>query len=250
MKDKAMSSNHEAHTGSSAAVLLVEDATDLAQVVVRELSATGYDVSHSPDGETALRLASERTFQLVILDWMLPGIDGLDVLRQLRAYSPVPVLMLTARDAEIDRVLGLEVGADDYLTKPFSMRELIARVRAMLRRRELIEQTLIADQTAVGRSVVAGPLRIEPDSYSASLEGMPIDLTRTEFSLLYLLVSNPGRVFSRAYLLDTVWGADYVDGDRSVDNAVLRLRKKLNGSGDCVETVWGVGYRWRRTCHD
>jgi DNA-binding response OmpR family regulator len=237
-------------TPQPAQILLVEDMPDLAQVIIRELEAAGYSVTHAATGESALQIEKHGHFQLVILDWMLPGMNGLDVLRNLRAYSPVSVLMLTARDAEIDRVLGLEVGADDYLTKPFSMRELIARVRAMLRRRELIEQTIVADQAASGSVIHAGSLHIEPDSHLASIDNDPIDLTRTEFALLYLLVSNAGRVFSRAYLVDTIWGADYVEGDRSVDNTVLRLRKKLKTVGECIEAVWGVGYRWKRACHE
>lgn len=234
---------------SSLHILLVEDATDLAAVVRRELETIGYHVTHTANGETALQLAAQTAFDLVILDWMLPGMDGLDVLRHLRDRSPVPVLMLTARDAEIDRVLGLEIGADDYLTKPFSMRELIARVRAMLRRRELIEQTLLADQRPGTNSAVlqSDTLLIDPDSFTVTVDDEALDLTRTEFNLLYLLLANPGRVFSRAYLLETVWGENYIDGDRSVDNAVLRLRKKLKTAGDALETVWGVGYRWRRS---
>ncbi len=231
-----------------ARILFIEDARDLALVVVRELEAAGYQVTHNLDGETGLRQAETDDFQLVILDWMLPGMDGLNVLRRLRTFSSVPVLMLTARDAEIDRVLGLEVGADDYVTKPFSMRELIMRVRAMLRRRAIIQQTLVADQSASSAVIVAGGLRIEPEAHAISLDGQPVELTRTEFALLHLLASNAGRVFSRAYLLDTVWGENYVDGDRSVDNVVLRLRKKLKAEGDCLETVWGVGYRWKRAC--
>ena len=231
-------------------ILLVEDTADLAQVLLRELEAAGYSVTHVANGEAALQLEKKNTFQLVILDWMLPGISGLDVLRELRTRSSVSVLMLTARDAEIDRVLGLEVGADDYLTKPFSVRELVARVRAMLRRRELIEQMIVADQALSGHVIDVQGLRIEPDAHSASIAGEPVDLTRTEFALLYLLVSNAGRVFSRAYLVDTIWGADYVNGDRSVDNTILRLRKKLKIAGDCIEAVWGVGYRWKRACHD
>ncbi|HEX2906116.1 MAG TPA: response regulator transcription factor [Phototrophicaceae bacterium] len=229
-------------------LLLVEDATDLAAVVVRELEAVGYQVTHTVNGETALALANQTAFDLVILDWMLPGMDGLDVLRYLRENSPIPVLMLTARDAEIDRVLGLEMGADDYLTKPFSMRELIARVRAMLRRRELIQQTLQADQQPNSEKTIleADRLCLDTNAHSVTVEGELVDLTRTEFGFLYLLLSNPGRVFSRAYLLETVWGENYVDGDRSVDNTVLRLRKKLKTSGDALETVWGVGYRWHR----
>lgn len=245
-----MVSNQRFQNNEQVRILLVEDAADLAQVVSRELTAAGYRVIHAASGEDALQLEKENDFQLVILDWMLPGIDGLDVLRELRGHSPVSVLMLTARDAEIDRVLGLEVGADDYLTKPFSMRELIARVRAMLRRRDLIEQTMVADQASSGKAIKAGMLNIEPDSHTVTMNETVIDLTKTEFSLLYLLASNTGRIFSRAYLVDTIWGADYVDGDRSVDNTILRLRKKLKASSECIEAVWGVGYRWRRECHE
>lgn len=231
-------------------ILLVEDAVDLAQVIIRELEVSGYHVTHAKDGRAAL--AAERTaaFQLIILDWMLPDINGLEVLRQLRTHSSVSIMMLTARDSETDRVMGLEVGADDYLTKPFSMKELIARVRALLRRRELIERTIVSDQTATRAVLNVGRLRIEPDAYMTTIDDEPVDLTRMEFSLLYLLASNAGRVFSRAYLIDTIWGADYVDGDRSVDNTVLRLRKKLKAVGDCIEAVWGVGYRWKRACQD
>lgn len=245
-----MSSNPQPGSPEPAHILFVEDAVDLAQVVMRELEAEGYRVTHVTDGEAALQAEKDGRFQLVILDWMLPEMNGLDVLRHLRAHSSVSVLMLTARDAEIDRVLGLEVGADDYLTKPFSMRELVARVRAMLRRRELIEQTIVADQAVSGAVIRTGSLRIEPDAHVVAVHDERVDLTRTEFALLYLLVSNAGRVFSRAYLVDTIWGADYVEGDRSVDNTILRLRKKLKDVGDCIEAVWGVGYRWTRECHD
>lgn len=237
------------HTPKPAHILLVEDATDLAQVLIRELEAVGYSVTHAANGESALQFEQHDQFQLVILDWMLPGMSGLDVLRQLRTHSSVSVLMLTARDTEIDRVLGLEVGADDYLTKPFSMRELIARVRALLRRRELIEQTIAADQSASRTVILTGNLRIEPDAHQVSIGDEPIDLTRTEFALLSLLAANAGRVFSRAYLVDSIWGADYVNGDRSVDNTILRLRKKLKTAGECIEAVWGVGYRWKRECY-
>ena len=230
-------------------ILLVEDAHELAVVVARELEAAGYNVHCAETGERGLELAETSAPQMIILDWMLPGIDGLAVLRQLRERSSVPVLMLTARNSETDRVLGLEIGADDYLVKPFSMRELTARVRAMLRRRELIERTLTADQAA-GGIVRVGALMLDPEAHAASLEGEAIDLTRTEFALLYLLVNNPGRAFSRAYLLDSVWGENYIEGDRSVDNMVLRLRKKLPISEKCIETVWGVGYRWKRYCLD
>ncbi len=245
-----MSSTQHPHAVEPVPILLVEDTADLAQVVLRELEAAGYSVTHAPSGEAALQFEQKSSFQLVILDWMLPGISGLEVLRALRTRSSVSVLMLTARDAEIDRVLGLEVGADDYLTKPFSMPELIARVRAMLRRRQLIEQMIVADQSTAGQVINMQELHIEPDAHIVSIAGTPVDLTKTEFALLYLLVTNAGRVFNRAYLVDTIWGADYVDGDRSVDNTILRLRKKLKTAGDCIEAVWGVGYRWKRACHE
>jgi DNA-binding response OmpR family regulator len=225
-------------------ILLVEDAADLAQVIVRELEAAGYTMRHAADGLAALELYARQPPDLVILDWMLPKLDGLEVLRQIRQSSPsVPVLMLTARDEEADRVIGLEVGADDYLTKPFGMRELIARVRALLRRIERVQQILEADRAHGEASITYGPLTLDPTAYRATLDGAPLDLTRTEFELLHLLLRNPGRAFSRSYLLDTVWGENYVAGDRSVDNAVLRLRRKLGPLGEAIETVWGVGYR-------
>jgi DNA-binding response OmpR family regulator len=227
-------------------ILLVEDTLDLAAVISAELRAAGFEVQHTEQGEAALQLLASQSYDLLILDWMLPDIAGIEVLRQLRGVSGVPVLMLTARDTELDRVLGLELGADDYLTKPFSMRELVARVRALLRRRSLIEQTLQADQSRNQGVLELGELRIDPQAHQATIGGRELDLSRTEFALLYLLASNPGRVFSRAYLLDTLWSEQYVSGDRSVDNAVLRLRRKIEPFGKHLETVWGVGYRWQR----
>jgi DNA-binding response OmpR family regulator len=226
-------------------ILLVEDAQDLARVIVRELEGAGYRVLHAADGWEGLRTFRAYQPDLVILDWMLPGLDGLEVLRELRRDSPVPVLMLTARDEEVDRIIGLEVGADDYLTKPFGMRELLARVRALLRRLRRVREILESDRAPQSAPLTYGPLRLDPEGYRATLEGEELDLTRTEFELLQLLLRNPGRAFSRSYLLEAVWEEGYVPGDRSVDNAVLRLRKKLGEWGDAIETVWGVGYRLR-----
>jgi DNA-binding response OmpR family regulator len=226
-------------------ILLVEDARDLAQVIVRELRAMDYTVLHAVDGLSALQLHAKHEPDLIILDWMMPKLDGLEVLRQIRRDSAVPILMLTARGEEADRVIGLEVGADDYLTKPFGMRELIARVRALLRRVENVQHILAADRAKAEQTLTYDALSLEPDAYLATLDGDPLSLTRTEFDLLHLLLRNPGRAFSRTYLLDTVWGGNYVAGDRSVDNAVLRLRKKLGDLGEAIETVWGVGYRLR-----
>jgi DNA-binding response OmpR family regulator len=226
-------------------LLLVEDTIDLALVIVRELEAHGYTVAHAADGTTALDLHARDQPSLVILDWMLPGMDGLEVLRRIRQTAATPVLMLTARGEETDRVVGLELGADDYLAKPFSMRELVARVRALLRRAEMIQQTMAADRAPTAQVLRYGSLVLDSEAHAATLDSEELDLSPTEFALLHLLLRSPGRAFSRAYLLDTVWGHDYVGGDRSVDNAVLRLRKKLGALGDEIDTVWGVGYRLR-----
>ena len=232
-----------------ARILLVEDARELAQVILRELQAAGYETLHAAEGISALELHAREQPDLVILDWMLPTLDGLEVLRRLRQSSgpgaATPVLMLTARSEETDRVIGLEVGADDYLSKPFAMRELIARVRALLRRAELLRATLSADTTAAREALCRGPLRLDPYGRQATLGGAPLELSPTEFELLHLLLRSPGRAFSRSYLMETVWQEASIGGDRSVDNTVLRLRKKLGPLGDAIETVWGVGYRLR-----
>lgn len=226
-------------------ILLVEDAFDLAQVIIRELEAGGYHVSHAVDGLSALKLHASEQPGLVILDWMLPKLDGLEVLRRLRQTAPTPVLMLTARGEETDRVIGLELGADDYLTKPFSMRELLARVRALLRRAEMVQQVLNSDHEAASGPLTYSLLYLDPQAHLATLESVALDLSPTEFALLHLFLRSPGRAFSRAYLLDTVWGENYIGGDRSVDNTILRLRKKLGALGESIETVWGIGYRLR-----
>jgi DNA-binding response OmpR family regulator len=226
-------------------ILLVEDAHDLAQVIIRELEASNYHVLHASDGQAALQLYAREQPALVVLDWMLPRLDGLEVLRRLRQAAPTPVLMLTARGEETDRVLGLELGADDYLTKPFSMREFVARVRALLRRAELVQQILAADHNGAGGALRHGLLYLDPQAHLVTLDSQPLDLSPTEFALLHLFLRSPGRAFSRTYLVDTVWGETYVGGDRSVDNTILRLRKKLGPSGEDIETVWGVGYRLR-----
>jgi DNA-binding response OmpR family regulator len=224
-------------------ILLVEDETELARIVQRDLESAGYDVWHAPDGPAAVHLFEGSPPDLVVLDWMLPGMDGLEVLRRLRQNSAVPVLMLTARAEEVDRVIGLEVGADDYLTKPFGMRELLARVRALLRRQVRLHELIAADRAPASAPLRVGALVLDPEAHTAELEDRSLELTRTEFDLLHLLLRNRGRAFSRAYLHDAVWGEPAVEGDRSVDNAILRLRRKLGPLGEAIETVWGVGYR-------
>ena len=227
-------------------VLLVEDTIDLARLIERELTGEGYRVLRAADGLAALNLHAREHPDVVVLDWMLPKLNGLEVLRRLRQSSPVPVLMLTARGEEADRVLGLEVGADDYLTKPFSMRELMARIRALLRRDERLRELLLADREGDEAPVDHGVLHVDPAARLATLAGTPLELSKTEFDLLYLFLRNPGRAFSRDYLLDAIWGENYVAGDRSVDNAIGRLRKHLGPLGEQIETVWGIGYRLRQ----
>jgi len=228
-------------------ILLVEDTQNLAQVIIRELERQHYRVIHASDGPTALRLHLEERPDIVILDWMLPGLDGLAVMRHIHQKAATPILMLTARGEEVDRVLGLEMGADDYLAKPFSMRELIARIHVLLRHVEQIQQIVRADQTSKGQEVFRyGPLSLDPQEHIAMLDGAEIELSMNEFEVLYLLLRSPGRTFSRSYLQETVWKNPSLAGDRSVDNTMLRLRKKLGPLSESIETVRGIGYRLRR----
>ena len=211
-------------------ILLIEDASELVELISRELEEHNFEVHHAADGQEGLERCARLSPDLVILDWMLPKMDGLTVLRRLRSELKMmtPVLMLTARGEEVDRVVGLEMGADDYMSKPFSMRELIARVRALLRRMERVEQVLAADMSPPTKQLRHGALVLDPEGYRVTLRGEPVELSRTEFDLLTLLLRNPGRVFGRAYLLDTVWGERYVVGDRSVDNAFETRLSDLN----------------------
>lgn len=231
-----------------AAILVVEDETDLCNLIRAQLEAEGHTVFQAFDGSTALALVERHDPQLIILDWMLPGMDGLSVCRQVRQTHLTPILMLTARAEEIDRVLGLEVGADDYVVKPFSMRELLARVRAMLRRVALdaraAEQLRGGGELPAPEPVIRGPLRIDLANHTAALDGQPLDLTPKEYDLLVLLASHPGRAFSRDFLLERLWGYDYDGFDRTVDTHIVRLRKKLGPLGEKIITVWGVGYRF------
>lgn len=232
-----------------AVVLVVEDTEELRFLIERELAAAGHRVLVAVDGEEALRKHFRENPDLVVLDWMLPKLDGLEVLRSIRESASTPVLMLTARAEEIDLVMGLEVGADDYLTKPFGMRELLARVRALLRREDLLRRTLEADRKDSGEtsgSVKHGGIELDPTSHRVAMGGETLDLTPTEFDLLHLFMRNPGRTFSRSYLLQTVWEVRHVGGDRSVDNTMMRLRRKLGVAGDDLETVWGIGYRLKK----
>ena len=227
-----------------ATILLVEDERDLSALIRTHLEGDGHRIQQAFDGIQAIDAARESRPDLMILDWMLPGLDGLSVCREIRRRQLMPIVMLTARDAEADRVNGLEAGADDYVVKPFSIPELLARVRAMLRR-------VLIDSAAVQRSggptgvLTIGPLAIDETAHLATLDGCALSLTRRELAILSLLARHPGRTFTREFLLDRAWGDDYDGLDRAVDTQMLRLRRKLGDFGQRIEAVWGVGYRLR-----
>ncbi|MDI3339567.1 MAG: response regulator transcription factor [Sphaerobacter sp.] len=231
-------------------IVVVEDERELAALVERALRDEGHRVEVYRDGAAALdRLVGPGRAEpdLIVLDLMLPNVDGLEICRRVRQSRITPILMLTAKSTELDRVLGLELGADDYLTKPFSLRELQARVSAILRRVEMMRARSRTEDELT--PIDHGDLTVDPASREVTVRGQPVYLTAKEFALLHLLAANPGRVFSRDYLLHRVWGEDYVGGDRTVDTHILRLRKKLGGPGAPAErivTLWGVGYKYDR----
>lgn len=237
-----------------ASILVVEDEVDICNLLRSEFEAEGHTVFQAFDGHTALTIVEASPLQLIILDWMLPGLDGLAVCRRIRQNHLVPIIMLTARGEEIDRILGLEVGADDYISKPFSIRELMARARAILRRVEMDSRAMqpalpatgaqIAPKDAAPLPIVRGPLQINLAEHMVLLNSSEIDLTPKEYELLVLLASHPGRAFSREFLLQQLWGYDYDGFDRTVDTHITRLRKKLGALGEKIVTVWGVGYRF------
>jgi DNA-binding response OmpR family regulator len=232
--------------GKMAIVLIVEDSAELASVIKEELEAYAYHVFIARDGHQALQLYQEILPDVIILDWMMPELDGLDILRRLRQITITPILMLTAQREERDCVLSLEVGADDYVTKPFSMRELVARIRALLRRIENIQQSVTTERDRNSQIVIYGPLVLDPLAHTITLHSKAIELSPTEFDIVHLLLSHPGRTFSRAYVQETIWKHAYMGGDRSIDNAMLRIRRKLVPLRDTIETVRGIGYRLRR----
>ena len=225
-----------------ALILIVEDEVALSDVVRSHLEKQGHSVQQVFDGRDALACVDRCHPDLVVLDWLLPGMDGLSVCRELRRTHLMPILMLTARGEVADRVAGLQVGADDYLGKPFSIVELAARVTSLLRR-VAIDQAAVSAET--GKPIAFGSLVLDPDGHRASLGGTDLDLTRREMDLLEMLLRHPGRTFSRDYLLERLWGSDFDGLDRAVDTQMVRLRKKLGDFGDCIEAVWGVGYRFR-----
>jgi len=229
-------------------VLVVEDEPNIRELVALHLQLDGWTVTSTGDGQDALRLARAEPFDLVILDLMLPGLDGMTVLRALRreAAGDVPVLLLTARREESDKVLGLESGADDYLTKPFGVRELVARARALTRRPRAGAAAPAAAGAVDGRPVRLGPLVVDPARRSVTVDGREVELTGREFDLLHLLASHPGIVFSREALVQRVWRGDTFVTARNIDTLVKRLRQKVERNPSepaLILTVWGAGYK-------
>ena len=220
-------------------IMVVDDEAAIRETVGYALRGEGYEVSDAADGEEALEAARSNGFDVLILDLMLPKLSGVEVCRRLRAESDVPILLLTAKDAEVDRVLGLEAGADDYVTKPFSMAELVSRVRAILRRRHL-------DRTAGALVYRVGGLTLDLVRYGADVEGRAVNLTRSEFKLLALLAAEPERVFSRREIMQHLWESSYVGDQRACDIHVSNIRRKIERDPARPErllTVRGVGYR-------
>ncbi|MFZ1878710.1 MAG: response regulator transcription factor [Gaiellaceae bacterium] len=215
-------------------VLLVEDEPSVGELVRGYLMRDGYRVVWVRSGEEAVVEIDRHRVRIVILDIGLPGMDGFDVCRELRARSNVPILMLTARDEEPDRIVGLEVGADDYLTKPFSPRELVARMKAILRRSE--------PQEGREKTVALGDVVLDRESHDVTVAGKPVDLTAKEFDLLAYFMANPGVVVSRDLLLERVWGQEYPGGTRTVDVHVAQVRRKLDRP-DLIRTLRGTGYK-------
>ena len=226
-------------------ILIVEDNQDLARLLELHLRDLHYDVDLTFDGDAGWTQIQAKSYDLIILDLMLPGIDGLEICRRLRAQPAyTPILMLTSKASELDRVLGLEIGADDYVTKPFSIRELMARVKAIFRR---IDELKPDHQTDNPAPIHAADLVIEPHSRKVSLAGKTIDLTAKEFDLLLHFARNGGRVFTRSQLLDEVWGYGHDGYEHTVNSHINRLRAKIEtnpAQPDYILTVWGVGYKF------
>ena len=226
-------------------ILIIEDNRDLAHLVESHLKDLAFQVDVTFDGLDGLAKAESDNYDLIILDLMLPGLDGMEICRRLRHRSQyVPILMLTAKSSEMDRVVGLEIGADDYVTKPFSIRELLARVKAIFRRVEELTPTTAEPAHDIFQ---AGDLLVDPDKRRVNLKGRDIDLTAKEFDLLLHFARNPGRVYTRSQLLDAVWGYGHAGYEHTVNSHINRLRGKIEKDPAhpvYILTVWGVGYKF------
>jgi DNA-binding response OmpR family regulator len=225
-------------------LLVVEDDPDIAGLLDLTLRDEGFDVQVAANGAEAMALIGRTRFDLLLLDVMLPGMNGLDICRKVREGSDyTPIVILSSRSAESQRIVGLELGADDYVTKPFSVLELVSRIRALFRRVEALSRS----EPARNERLVSGGLVLDPVAREASLEGMPLTLTAKEFDLLLFFARNPGRVFSRLQLLDQVWGYAHEGYEHTVNSHINRLRAKLepdSANPRFIQTVWGVGYKF------
>lgn len=221
-------------------MLLIEDEVGFGEALEYQLEREGYEVDRFTDGRLGLERFKTAGADLVLLDLMLPGMAGEDICREIRRSSSVPIIMLTARDAEIDKVVGLELGADDYVTKPFSTRELLARIKAVLRR-------AVADSAGADGVLEAGGIRLDPDRFEVTVRGDLVHLPRKEFELLELLMENSGRVLTRETLIDRIWGTDYFGDTRTLDVHIKRLRAKCEEDPHTPShliTVRGLGYKF------
>jgi two-component system response regulator BaeR len=219
----------------SGKILIVEDEPKLANVLGDYLKAAGFEAVLLSNGATAVPWVREHKPDLVLLDLMLPGRDGMDICKDIRTFSRVPIIMVTARVEEIDRLLGLELGADDYICKPFSPREVVARVRAVLRR------------TRDGQTIQAPGLALDEHRYRAVLHGRDLDLTAVEFKLLHFLVANPGRIYGRQQLMDRIYPDERIVSDRTIDSHIKKLRRKIEAvdpEAKLIHSVYGVGYKF------
>ena len=245
---KAKAKADEAGGSKAISVLLAEDEDSFVEALKLGLSREGFVVTTASDGNEALQLFEEVDPDVVLLDIMLPKLSGIDVCRAIRARSTVPIIMVTAKGAEIDTVVGLEVGADDYVTKPYRMRELVARMRAVLRRAPGEEQARAGEgELEPGRVLEVGDVRVDTDRHRVFVRGTEVHLRRKEFELLALLAGNAGRVLTRDTLIDRVWGTDYVGDTKTLDVHIKRLRNHLEedpSSPAIITTVRGVGYRF------
>lgn len=222
-------------------ILMADDNKDILEVMDPHFQKEGYQVTYAHDGLEALELYEKNRFDLILLDIMMPNVNGLTVCKKIRAESDVPIIMITAKTEDEDVVMGLDIGADDYITKPFSPKQVIARIKAMIRRLKIENNDYQLNYEN---------LSINMNNYTAKIDENLIHLTKKEIELLYLLSKNPGRVYQREMLLDMIWGDEYFGDVRTVDTHIKRLRAKLNAYNDCskwdVKTVWGVGYKFEK----
>jgi two-component system response regulator RegX3 len=226
-------------------ILVVEDEESFVDALTIGLNREGFDVTIARDGQEALTLFGRDTFELILLDLMLPKLSGLDVCRSIRSISDVPIIIVSAKGEEVDMVLMLEIGADDYVTKPYRLRELVARIRAVLRRREVHDHVELSEE-----QIEQGSIRLDIDARRCFVRGEEVKLRKKEFALLHLLLENPGRVLTREVLIDRVWGNDYVGDTKTLDVHIKRLRSLIEDepkSPKHITTVRGVGYRFELT---